>query len=123
MYRYEVRFTLIRGQNYMTLQVKDKYKGSVINLPPEEVQLRLTNCKLVNRANQARKIYEGANKQVVAWISCASYEVLTKPVPCTSPVLYNPRLAPNWRDLEGRNLDGQIYKQLTSVGRVFYAQG
>lgn len=120
MYRYEVRFNLGLGQNYMKWKVTDRLKGKVHYLLPDEQQIRLNDCRLVNRKSQAQKIFEGAHKQVCAFVECRSFDILNRPVPLCRHVLYNPRIAPYWRDVGGRDIDGMVFKTLMTNGRVVY---
>lgn len=120
--RYEIRFNLGAGKYHMMWKITDRVKGKILYLLPDEVQLKLTDCKLVNRASTARKIYDGGHKQVCAFVLSNSYEILKQPVPVVSPVLYNPRVAPNWRNLQGENLDNFMYKTLITSGRTVYVR-
>ena len=66
---YRVRFHLGRGANYMKWQVRDS-NGGVRYYDPESVRQVMLNAKLHNRPNVAKKICEGANKTVCAWVEC-----------------------------------------------------
>jgi hypothetical protein len=122
MYTILVRFNLskVDGKHKM-IQVKDTVTGLVEHHDPAKVQVKLTNCRLVNRRGGARKIYEGANKSVVAWIACSKIEILEHPVvPSNRPVKYNPKDYPNWTDYANQNIDGHIFKSLVSLGNKFF---
>ena len=103
----------------MKWQVKDS-EGNVIFLDPKEVSIKLHNCKLVNRPTTAKKIHEGANKEVCAWVECESYNVDVPPSVVDDYILkYNPRVTPNW-DLRGENVDGKIFEEIETVNRSLH---
>lgn len=118
-----LRFNLGRGNNYM------KWKLSGENMTtefydPYNCSLSLANCKLVNQAGTAKKIHEGANKQVCAWISCDFAERIPsqtqKTVGDMREVYYNPRVAPYWRDKDGNNLDGKEFSRIITIGKKVF---
>ena len=44
---------------------------------PTDVQLIMKKCELKNNRNVASKIFNGANKEVCAWILCEEIEIVT----------------------------------------------
>mgnify|MGYP005687380891 CR=1 FL=1 len=81
--RFQVRFHLGKGANYMCWQVKDfglnpaanNGRGDIDYYAPSNVSLELTNCTLKNSPTTARKIYEGNHKTVCAWVECDMVDV------------------------------------------------
>lgn len=125
--RYEVRFHLGKGKNYAKWQVKSA--AGVQYYDPSEVSLTLLDCQLRNQPAAARKIYEGANKNVCAWIDCN--EVFVSGVVDAAvlqklggiPVRYNPKVAPYWRNFAGEKIDGVRAEVLRTRGRTVLATG
>jgi len=117
-----VRFNLGQGENYLKWQIKDA--KSVDYYDPNDVTIIMTNAKLRNRSNVAKKIHEGSNKEVCAWIECSSAKVIGKiDLPVSSKKSYNPRVSPNWIDDKGLNIDGETYSSLVTIGKgVFEKQ-
>lgn len=107
---YRVRFHLAQGPHFMHWQVLSKECGREY-YNPADTQIEMFNCHLRNRLSTARKIYDGGNKTVCAWIDCEHIKIS---VPRHMPnfpirpmrVCYNPKIAPNWRDGDDRNIDG-----------------
>jgi hypothetical protein len=93
-----LRFHLARGKNYRHWQLKGM-KKEPIYFDPENTSFILKNVKLYNKRNVAQKIYEGANKDVCAWLSISG-RVMVSPseidVSNMTEVSYNPRVAPFW---------------------------
>jgi hypothetical protein len=120
---FKVRFNLGRGENYLKWQVKMPNK-EVAYFNPEEVSIMMVNAKLVNNKPTSKKIYEGANKSVCAWIEAEyvsvegvrSFELSTHK---DKQVRYNPRVYPSW--IQGDNdVDGETYRKLVTSGRNVY---
>lgn len=66
--KIQVRFHLGAGKNFMKWQVKED--GRVSYFDPETTNLVLINAKLRNQIETAKKINQGANKTVCAWVEC-----------------------------------------------------
>lgn len=124
---YKVRFHLAAGDNYRQWQVKE---GDKVNYySPEEFTLHMMICELHNNPNIASKIYQGANKDVCAWIQCEilsisprvelSQEKLRDNL--FDPISYNPRVVPFWTDENRNNLDGELYLAIVTDGRNLWA--
>lgn len=97
---YEVRFHLQRGKNYRYWQVKEKDKGKVWYVNPENVQLFMSDCTLVNKLNKAKKVHASGKKDVSGWISCKHLELHppeTYPMSYLEQLFYNPIKDPHWR--------------------------
>ena len=75
----------------------------------------MTNCVLRNQPATARKINQGAEKCICAWIDCDTVRIVHQNdyewchaialYNQGTPRLYNPRLAPHWRNRSGGNCD------------------
>jgi len=119
----KVRFHLGQGPHYQHWQITHA-DGSKEYHHPETTQLRLSVCRLHNQPSTARRIHEGANKTVCAWISCQKVEVLPLLTPPSASdfsesIAYNPRVAPHWRH-HGQNADGRHYAELHTAGRAVF---
>lgn len=120
--KFKVRFNLGKGVNFMKWKVTYP-SGAVRYYEPSEVVLKLKNCKLVNRKGGAKKIFEGANKFVVAWVEADEVTVLkqTQLQVAFDKVSYNPRVTPNWV-LNGEDVDGQEFEAMVSINRELFLQ-
>lgn len=121
--KIRVRFHLARGENYMKWQVR--HGKEVRYFEPENFTFRLKNCQLKNKPSDAERIYSGENKRVCAWINCESIEIYdSMDIELTGilseQIRYNPRVAPNWADSEGNNIDNQSFKLIVSDDRGLY---
>ena len=99
MRRIKVRFNLGRGKNYMKWKVEYS-KGVSEYYDPKEVQLMMDNCVLKNHKGTSKKIYEGSNKTVCAWVLCETIKLLDKEINMSylngDRIQYNPKIKPNW---------------------------
>lgn len=116
-----VRFNLARGKNYMKWKVEYPNKN-VQYYDVTEVQLVMCNCKLKNHRKVAEKIYNGANKQVCAWVLCE--ELFIKDTDFLKDegyerVKYNPREIPHWV-YKGEVADGVSFQTLISIDFGLY---
>jgi hypothetical protein len=106
MARIKVRFNLGRGANYMKWKVQ--YPNGVVEYHnPSETQLILNGCQLRNYKGVAKKIFDGGNKTVCAWVLCDEIEIITLTTTnylklftqfdlMFDRLKYNPRVKPNW---------------------------
>lgn len=102
MSKYKIRFNLGRGENYLKWKVTSP-NGDVNYYEPNNVCLHMENCKLVNQQGTAKKIHDGANKTVCAWIESETVTIF-EPLKDTlnlipkngTKVSFNPRVQPNW---------------------------
>lgn len=119
---YKVRFNLGAGDRYMKWKITDP-KGKHTYHEPSQVVLKLKGCRLYNNLDGAKKIYEGANKYVVAWVEAEEVEVLNQRQleVAFDKVSYNPRVAPHWL-LNGEIVDGKEFEALVSVDRGLHLQ-
>lgn len=121
--RFKVRFHLGAGENFLKWRVENLLTGVVEFFDPKEYDLELENCKLHNHPGTAKKIFDGENKTVCAWIMAEKVAVLISGKCCfpeENAVSYNPKVQPYWRDSEGNNIDKQEFKWLETQGRQLY---
>jgi hypothetical protein len=122
MKRFKVRFNLGRGENYMKWKVQYP-GGSVEYYSPSDVQIIMQECTLKNYKNVAKKIHEGSNKTVCAWVLCRILNIrksnFIQADTIGEVVKYNPRVEPNWV-LGGENADGLSIDKLVSVDFNLY---
>lgn len=107
---YRIRKHLANGPYKGMWQIKSK--DTVTYADPYEVTLVMFNCKLRNRPTTARRINEGDDKTVCAWIDCSTYMIHSDLHPSGWEKLedaeyydYNPRIDPYWVDNFGDNVD------------------
>ena len=82
--------------------------------------------KLHNHKGTDKKINEGQNKTVCAWIMCRSVNVILaqsssfkkyiKEEGMTNVAQYNPRITPYWRDQDDNNIDKHEYSFMLTDG-------
>ena len=132
---YKVRFHLGRGKNFMKWQVTSnlntgdgtgaKHVVSYVN--PQENQLAMLGCKLSLQPTAAKKIHDGANKTVCAWIECEAVQVLEvnrlKPNEQDYRIKFNPRQSPNWTDGYNNVVSGNEYEILFTNDRTLWVVG
>ena len=95
-------------------------KDFVMYLDPEENSMILYGCKLINKENISKRIYNGENKIVCAWIECQHFVVYNyKFVPNFEKISFNPRIYPHW--MYNREIvDDRFFEILTTSGRNIY---
>lgn len=126
-----VRFHLSSGPNYKHWQVsviQGREKIGVYYYNPNEYQLELIGCKLVNKLNKAKKVHAEGVKDVSGWVRCSdvvlrkdTYPVL--PVDNLEKLYYNPILDPRWRrdsDDGEFEWDDTEYDTLITSGKQVY---
>lgn len=125
MRRYKVRFHLAQGEHFMHWQVNDTLKETIQYYNPNDVQLVMLDCKLVNRKATALRINQGANKQVCAWVECDRLEVLKAdwllPESKGNPLHFNPRVAPHWYSFTtSQDFDGFGFHALFTIDKQIH---
>lgn len=118
MTKTRVRFHLAQGPMFKNWQVKCGESVDYYN--PEDVVLRMNNCKLRNQLTTAKRIHDGANKTVCAWIECDSVDVQSSDTSSSDAVdhlYYNPRTQPFWQNDSGVDCDGKVYSRLITKGQ------
>ena len=125
MKRYRVRFHLARGDNYMKWQGVDKQNNTKEYFDPNSMSLFMKNCELGNHPATAKKIYNGDNKTVCAWISCDDYQVwdnerFTLNASAMTHYKYNPKKNPHWFTDTHDNRDGLKLGTMITQNRAVY---
>jgi hypothetical protein len=122
MARIKVRFNLGKGANFMKWKVQYP-NGNVEYYVPSEVQLIMKDCQLRNHKGVAKKIFDGANKTVCAWVLCDEIEIHTNNFAkfdlICDRIKYNPRVQPNWL-LNGEIADNQFVDVIGSIDFGLY---
>lgn len=115
--KYQVRFNLGKGKNFMKWKVSYP-SGTARYYEPSEVLIIMNGCKLVNHKGTAKKIFDGANKTVCAWVECEEIKVIDKVVTYSNArqVCYNPRVTPHWV-LDNEVVDKGEFEELFTVGK------
>tara|TARA_R110000772_G_scaffold75917_1_gene164395 strand:+ start:379 stop:759 length:381 start_codon:yes stop_codon:yes gene_type:complete len=116
-----LRFNLGRGINYKKWKITTTNQSKVY-LDPNDVILKLENCKLYNSKKQSQKIFEGGNKRVCSWVECDDILSIGKidETKLGGQVFYNPRKFPNWVDEWGNDLDGLEFQSLVTQENKVY---
>lgn len=119
----KVRFHLAKGDNFMKWQIRDD-KGNVVYVDPENYRLVMEYCQLVNQKSTAKKIKNGANKSVCAWIKCSKVQVYNDVGTGAKETIlsFNPKVKPNWV-FGGENADGSKFRHIYSGNRKLYGYG
>lgn len=128
--RFQVRYHLGKGSNYMCWQVTDRVNDHIDYYPPSIVSLELTNCKLRNSVPTAMKIFNGQNKAVCAAVDCDMIDVRYKRDPKFSPpniknmdkYKYNPRKHFHWFTKRNRNADDKELHKMYTHNRSIYGK-
>lgn len=122
--RIKVRFNLSRGANYMKWKVQYP-NGDVSYYDPCTTQLVMMNCQLRNHKGVAKKIFEGGEKVVCAWVLCNCIDIITNDyMPYdinTRRIRYNPRTQPNWL-LDDEIVDNEYFDTIASVDYGLYVE-
>ena len=128
----EVRFHLAKGKNYLKWQVKIVQNGEKLcehYYDPNEYELELVGCRLVNRPGQAQRVFDAGVKDVTGWIKCDTVHVknITRHdatiVDCLEKLYYNPIKDIHWRresDAGEFNWDYSEYATLITNGKQVY---
>ena len=128
--RFQVRFHLGKGANYMCWQVKDNRNKGIEYYRPSNVSLELTNCTLRNSPSTAMRIYNGNAKTVCAWVECDMVDVNYKKDPSFSkPSIknmdkykYNPKKHMHWFTKRNNNADDKNLTKMHTNNRSLYGQ-
>ena len=127
----EVRFHLSRGEHYMHWQLKvmrGREKVEVCYYDPKEYQLEMRGCKLVNKPNKAKKVFEDGVHDVSGWVKCEELMLRKTFFPKLSidnleKLFYNPLRDPHWRRESDSNefvWDDSEYATLLTDGKQVY---
>lgn len=116
---FKIRFNLGRGKYYKMWKVVGPNK-IVAYFNPIEVSLMLENATLKNKESISKKIFEGENKRVCAWIECNGiYPINNTPFNVSNEIKYNPRISPNW-EKQGVNVDEVTYDKLITMNNKIF---
>jgi hypothetical protein len=119
---FRLRFHLAQGPHFMHWQVRGP--NGVSYYKPDEVTIRAQNVTLKNSASTAKKIFEGADKTVCAWLQCEFLEVIPKQdfvIEKYTRLFFNPRNCIHWTNEEGWNLDNKFVGEIITIGRQVLA--
>ena len=123
----EVRFHLGRGEHYMHWQIKIMQGSKKVDeyyYDPFYYQLEMFGCKLVNKANKAKKVHEAGVKDVSGWVECEEVAINNEiGVDNLEKLYYNPIRDPMWRresDCGEFAWDGSEYATLITHGKQVY---
>jgi len=123
----EVRFHLGGGANYLHWQVKvmcGRKRVDVYYVDPAEHQLEMVGCKLVNRPNKAKQVFEAGVHDVSGWVKCDRVVLTEKtPVDDLEKLYYNPIRDPYWRRESDSNefvWDNSEYATLITNNKQVY---
>jgi hypothetical protein len=122
------RIHLQSGEYHGFWQVRDlPPRPEVWYLAREGNVVFLYDCVLRNRKAVAQRIYEGAAKNTCAWIYASEYSVCPEReagnirLDSLTPLFYNPREAPFWTDVKGKNIDNSEFKRIVLFEGDVYA--
>lgn len=125
MFRFKVH--LGKGLYYGWFQLKSLKTGETHYIKPDVECIALFNCKLKNRKKTAQKIFDGASREVCAWIECEWFELVTKKQAVSVltddavKISYNPKNAPFFCDQDGRDIDGTFFDRVVSIGKDVFS--
>ena len=123
----EVRFHLLNGKHYKHWQVKimqGRKKVDEYYYDPNEYQLEMRGCKLVNQLARAKWVHKKQKKNVSGWVECK--EVILKkesPIDNLEKLYYNPIKDIRWRresDCGEFAWDDSQYETLITQGKQVY---
>jgi len=109
--KFKIRFHLGQGENYMKWRIEDTDTKNVSFFEPTNFRATIYDGKLYNQKSAAKKINNGANKTVCAWIMAKDFKLsLDDDGIYKDEIKYNPRTIPNWVNSSGENIDKKEYK-------------
>ena len=120
--RYRVRFHLAKGKNFMKWQVFDKLHNTKDYYDPDTRSIIMRDCFLGNHATTAKKIFDGENKTVCAWVACNEVCVVDS-APTVGKLThykYNPRKNPHWHTDTLNNADNLKFNVMVTNKRKVY---
>lgn len=122
MKRYKVRFHLAKGENFMKWQVFDLKNNTKDYYDPDTRSIIMRDCLLGNHAETAKKIFNGDNKTVCAWVACDDVRVVDSvpPIGSMTNYKYNPRKNPHWHTDTIPNADKLKFKTMVTIKRKVY---
>jgi hypothetical protein len=119
--KFKIRFHLGAGENYMKWRIEDTTTKNVWFFEPEDFTAVIINGKLHNHPSTAKKINDGANKTVCAWIMAEDVVMYSNEnMWMRGQVAYNPRVMPHWIDNNGNNVDKHEYAEMLIDNKKIY---
>ena len=123
--RFQVRFHLGKGPNYMCWQVKDYGLNPAANNGRPD-----TKCVRKNSPTTAKRIYDGEHKTVCAWVECDMVDVHYKKDPSFKEVdtknlrkyKYNPKKNLHWFTSKQSNVDDKELVKMHTNSRSLYGR-
>ena len=96
--------------------------GRVEYHSPTDTQIIMQYCTLKNSRKLATRIFLGEHKTVCAWVLCQNIAIRKDTFirDESHKIRYNPKEAPYWQDMEGRNLDGHKFDHLHTIDYGIY---
>ena len=106
----------------MKWQVFDLKNNTKDYYDPDTRSIIMRDCLLGNHATTAKKIFDGDNKTVCAWVACNEVRVVDSPPPIGSMTnyKYNPRKNPHWHTDNLPNADKLKFKTMVTIKRKVY---
>ncbi|RTK93558.1 MAG: hypothetical protein EKK64_09880 [Neisseriaceae bacterium] len=112
----KIRFNLMRGKNFKKWAIYED--GEKTYIDPEKYNLTLINCTLKNNFEKAKKIFEGQNKDICAWIECEKIiKSKKKTIDLKNRIRYNPKINPFWTNCKEQNIDGFFFEKIVTFGK------
>ena len=119
---YRVRFHLQSGPHFKKWQIRQG--RNVVYVDPSKDNLEMVGCKLVNKINKAKKVFERGVKDVAGWIECERVVINNEnPIDNLERLFYNPIVDVNWRresDSGEFAWDNTEYATLVTSGKQVY---
>lgn len=106
----------------MKWQIFDLKKGTKEYVEPDSKSIVMRNCLLGNHPKTAKKIFDGDNKTVCAWVACDDVRVVDS-APYSGGLTnykYNPRKNPHWHTDRLKNADNLKFKVMVTHKRKVY---
>ena len=109
----------------MKWQVFDRKDNTKSYFDPSSKTILMRDCVLGNRPATAKRIFEGENKTVCAWVSCDDIQVWDSGIvkldtSAMTQYKYNPRKNPHWFTDTHDNRDGLKLETMMTNNRAIY---
>ena len=106
----------------MKWQVFDLKNNTKNYYDPDTRSIIMRDCLLGNHAETAKKIFNGDNKTVCAWVACEEVRVVDSvpPIGSMTNYKYNPRKNPHWHTDDLPNADKLKFKTMVTIKRKVY---
>jgi hypothetical protein len=104
--------------------MQGRKKVDVYYYNPNEYQLEMIGCKLVNYPNKAKKVHKAGVHDVSGWVKCEEVRPIKNiPVDDLEKLYYNPIRDPHWRRESDSNefvWDNSEYSTLITNDKQVY---